>query len=73
MNQNGGERIAAWQPTDDNDDRHICKKEGKGRNQAAAATRIRGGQRSQSITTQAARHVTGLDGREKKGEKLPEG
>lgn len=52
MNQNGGKRSTAWQPTDDdNDNRHICKKGGKGRNQAATATRISGGQRSQGITT----------------------
>lgn len=56
MNQNGGKRSAAWQPTyGDNDDRHICKKGGKGRNLAAAAMRISEGQSSQGITAHRVR------------------
>lgn len=77
MNQNGGRRSAAWQPTDD-DDRHIRKTGGEGRNQAAAAaTEISGGQRSQGTTAHRGnREDMSQDWREEKkrgGGEIPEG
>lgn len=76
MNQNGGRRSAAWQPTDDDDDdRHIRK---RGRPQPSSSSSNRDRQRTKitgrnGASGQAGRHVTRLEGGKKGGGEIPEG